>query len=69
MLKEHLNVCNEDTNILNTLENYDSEDEKKYDNINYVVNSNVKGILHKIYYIRYKILLNYLKKYILNFRF
>ncbi|XP_043792485.1 zinc finger protein 2-like [Apis laboriosa] len=44
MLKEHLNVCNEDTNILqlNTLENYDSEDEKKYDNVNYVDNSNVK---------------------------
>lgn len=53
MLKEHLNVCNEDTNILqlNTLENYDSEDEKKYDNVNYVDNSNVKGILNKIYYI------------------
>lgn len=53
MLKEHLNVCNEDANILqlNTLENYDSEDEKKYDNVNYVDNSNVKGILNKIYYI------------------
>lgn len=55
MLKEHLNVCNEDANILqlNTLENYDSEDEKKYDNVNYVDNSNIKGILHKIYYIRF----------------
>lgn len=53
MLKEHLDICREedDSNILQlrSLENYESDDEEKDNNTDYINNSNMEGI----YYIEF----------------
>lgn len=53
MLKEHLDICREedDSNILQlrSLENYESDDEEKDNNPDYINNSNMEGI----YYIEF----------------
>lgn len=53
MLKEHLDICREedDSNILQlrSLENYESDDEEKDNNSDYINNSNMEGI----YYIKF----------------
>lgn len=49
MLKEHLDMCREEDDSVNilqlsNLESYDSEDEEKDDNSDYIINSNAEGI-------------------------